>query len=360
MTPTTCAQTFKTGSSPAAAFDPCVADRRHRRRQRLHRRPARRAAAASPLGEAHAGQLGDAGREAGAARTCRACAPTSTFCAPGRGGRRGRRLRLHAARRGGAGGQAPPRRRRPGDRPQRRLPPGGGGVRRVVRGAPVSRAAPGVYGLTELHRDEVASAALVANPGCYPTAALLALAPLRQLGLVDVVIDAKSGVSGAGKTPKAATALLRRRLGPRRLRPAVAPALSRRSPPASRRGCRSAGGARRASVPRREPAAAAHAPSLTFVPHLVPLQRGISETDLRARRHAAAAGPGAGHGAVPRLLRRRAVRRGLRRAAAAQGRGRHQLLPHLRARRRARRPHRRDQRDRQPDEGRVAGRPCRT
>ena len=64
---------------------------------------------------------------------------------------------------------------------------------------------PGVYGLTELHRDEVAGADLVANPGCYPTAALLALAPLGQLGLADVIIDAKSGVSGAGKTPKPAT-----------------------------------------------------------------------------------------------------------------------------------------------------------
>ena len=64
---------------------------------------------------------------------------------------------------------------------------------------------PGVYGLTELHRDEVAGAGLVANPGCYPTAALLALAPLKQLGLVDVIIDAKSGVSGAGKAPKSAT-----------------------------------------------------------------------------------------------------------------------------------------------------------
>ena len=43
-------------------------------------------------------------------------------------------------------------------------------------------AAPGVYGLTELHRDEVAGAALVANPGCYPTAALLALEPLKRSG----------------------------------------------------------------------------------------------------------------------------------------------------------------------------------
>jgi N-acetyl-gamma-glutamyl-phosphate reductase len=57
-----------------------------------------------------------------------------------------------------------------------------------------------VYGLTELHRDAIAGAGLVANPGCYPTASLLALAPLASEGLIkDVVIDAKSGVSGAGR-----------------------------------------------------------------------------------------------------------------------------------------------------------------
>jgi N-acetyl-gamma-glutamyl-phosphate reductase len=66
-------------------------------------------------------------------------------------------------------------------------------------------AAPGllpeaVYGLTELHRDAIADADLVANPGCYPTASLLALAPLASEGLIeDLVIDAKSGVSGAGR-----------------------------------------------------------------------------------------------------------------------------------------------------------------
>ena len=59
-----------------------------------------------------------------------------------------------------------------------------------------------VYGLPELHRDEIAGADLVANPGCYPTAAILALAPLARAGLLgDVVIDAKSGVSGAGREP---------------------------------------------------------------------------------------------------------------------------------------------------------------
>jgi N-acetyl-gamma-glutamyl-phosphate reductase len=57
-----------------------------------------------------------------------------------------------------------------------------------------------VYGLPELHREHIADAELVANPGCYPTAALLALAPLAAEGLIeDAVIDAKSGVSGAGR-----------------------------------------------------------------------------------------------------------------------------------------------------------------
>jgi N-acetyl-gamma-glutamyl-phosphate reductase len=57
-----------------------------------------------------------------------------------------------------------------------------------------------VYGLPERYREEIREADLVANPGCYPTAALLALAPLARAGLIDeVVIDAKSGVSGAGR-----------------------------------------------------------------------------------------------------------------------------------------------------------------
>jgi N-acetyl-gamma-glutamyl-phosphate reductase len=55
-----------------------------------------------------------------------------------------------------------------------------------------------VYGLTEAHRDEIREADLVAAPGCYPTAALLALWPLRDR-IEDVVVDAKSGVSGAGR-----------------------------------------------------------------------------------------------------------------------------------------------------------------
>ena len=64
----------------------------------------------------------------------------------------------------------------------------------------------GVYGLPELYREAIRPADIVANPGCYPTAALLALAPLARAGLLgDVVIDAKSGVSGAGREPTSAT-----------------------------------------------------------------------------------------------------------------------------------------------------------
>lgn len=59
-----------------------------------------------------------------------------------------------------------------------------------------------VYGLTEHYREAIAKARLIACPGCYPTAALLALLPLARPGLIDVgdiIIDAKSGVSGAGR-----------------------------------------------------------------------------------------------------------------------------------------------------------------
>src|SRR5574341_1682127 len=63
-----------------------------------------------------------------------------------------------------------------------------------------------VYGLTEVARPRLPDAELVANPGCYPTAALLALLPLARRGLIDpsreVIIDAASGVTGAGRNPK--------------------------------------------------------------------------------------------------------------------------------------------------------------
>jgi N-acetyl-gamma-glutamyl-phosphate reductase len=64
-----------------------------------------------------------------------------------------------------------------------------------------------VYGMPELHRDALRSADLVAVPGCYPTAALLATVPALQAGLIepDIVVDAKSGVSGAGRSPQLGT-----------------------------------------------------------------------------------------------------------------------------------------------------------
>ena len=65
-----------------------------------------------------------------------------------------------------------------------------------------------VYGLPELFRSRIAGASLVANPGCYSTSAILPLAPLVKSGLFhldDVIIDSKSGVSGAGRSPKLMT-----------------------------------------------------------------------------------------------------------------------------------------------------------
>ena len=116
-----------------------------------------------------------------------------------------------------------------------------------------------VYGLTELHRAAIADARLVANPGCYPTAALLGLAPLAPLGLNDVVVDAKSGVSGAGKTPSARTHfcsidadLVAYGLAGHRHYPEIAGGLA--------------------------PPAGACAPTVTFVPHLMPVARGIVAT----------------------------------------------------------------------------------
>jgi N-acetyl-gamma-glutamyl-phosphate reductase len=64
-----------------------------------------------------------------------------------------------------------------------------------------------VYGIPELHRADVTKAQLVANPGCYPTGAILALAPAVKAGIIkrDIIVDSKSGVSGAGRTPSLTT-----------------------------------------------------------------------------------------------------------------------------------------------------------
>ena len=68
-----------------------------------------------------------------------------------------------------------------------------------------------VYGLTERNYAAIRGAQLVTNPGCYPTAALLALEPLAEAGMLagEIVIDAKSGISGAGKKPSDRTHFLR-------------------------------------------------------------------------------------------------------------------------------------------------------
>jgi N-acetyl-gamma-glutamyl-phosphate reductase len=60
---------------------------------------------------------------------------------------------------------------------------------------------PAVYGFPELYRDAIAAAPFVANPGCYPTAALLATLPLARFEPLQIVVDAKSGITGAGRTP---------------------------------------------------------------------------------------------------------------------------------------------------------------
>lgn len=111
-----------------------------------------------------------------------------------------------------------------------------------------------VYGLTEFARVEIARARLVANPGCYPIAALLALQPLAPLLAPDgdVVIDAKSGLSGAGKTPSARTHFSENHGSVA----AYAPLAHRHEPEI-------------AEALGRE---------IAFTPHLVPLDRGILAT----------------------------------------------------------------------------------
>jgi len=112
------------------------------------------------------------------------------------------------------------------------------------------------YGLTEHERAAVGNARLVANPGCYPTAALLPLVPLAAASLLvpgaDVIVDAKSGVSGAGKTPSERTHFSE-----------CYGSLSAYGVFAHRHGAEIEQGLGR---------------SVTFTPHLVPLDRGILAT----------------------------------------------------------------------------------
>ena len=118
-----------------------------------------------------------------------------------------------------------------------------------------------VYGLTELYRAEIQKAQLVANPGCYPTGSILALAPLVEAGLIvptGIIIDAKSGVSGAGRSPtftnlfcEVAEGLQAYKVAKHRHAPEMEQELSAR---------------------------AANPVTVVFVPHLIPINRGILST----------------------------------------------------------------------------------
>ncbi|NDU86688.1 MAG: N-acetyl-gamma-glutamyl-phosphate reductase [Ferrovum sp.] len=119
-----------------------------------------------------------------------------------------------------------------------------------------------VYGLPEVNRDDIRSASLVANPGCYPTAVQLGFLPLVETGVVDLghlIADAKSGVSGAGR--KAEVPILFAEAGDNFKAYGVP---GHRHLPEIRQGLTRAAGGR--SV------------GLTFVPHLTPLIRGIHAT----------------------------------------------------------------------------------
>jgi N-acetyl-gamma-glutamyl-phosphate reductase len=127
-----------------------------------------------------------------------------------------------------------------------------------------------VYGLPELHRARIVQASLVASPGCYPTAAILQLAPLIAHGMIasdSIVIDAKSGISGAGRSPalpyhfpEAHESLEPYKIGQHRHIPEIEQELSL----LAAQGERSRG--RPAPV------------TVAFTPHLVPMNRGILST----------------------------------------------------------------------------------
>jgi len=118
-----------------------------------------------------------------------------------------------------------------------------------------------VYGLPELYREEIPKATIVGNPGCYPTGAILGLASLLSAGAVSsqgIVIDSKSGVSGAGRSPSPGTIYPETTDGIRaygvlshRHTPEIAEHLSR---------------------------AAGETADVTFTPHLMPAIRGILST----------------------------------------------------------------------------------
>jgi N-acetyl-gamma-glutamyl-phosphate reductase len=118
-----------------------------------------------------------------------------------------------------------------------------------------------VYGLTEIKRDAIRGARLCANPGCYPTASQLPLIPLLEAGLIaaeDIVIDAKSGVSGAGRAAKESSLFAEVAEGIH----AYGVASHRHAP----------------EIEQGLSEAAGRAVWVSFTPHLVPMNRGILAT----------------------------------------------------------------------------------
>ena len=114
-----------------------------------------------------------------------------------------------------------------------------------------------VYGLTEVYREKIKSARLIACPGCYPTAALLALVPIARAGLIDandIIIDAKSGVTGAGRGLKQSTLFSEAGEG---LSP-YSVAKHRHAP----------------EIEQEISAAAGSPVTVNFTPHLIPMSRG--------------------------------------------------------------------------------------
>lgn len=118
-----------------------------------------------------------------------------------------------------------------------------------------------VYGLTEHYREQIRSARLIACPGCYPTSCLLPLIPLLQAKLVDtkgIIIDAKSGVTGAGRSPKEGTLFCEIQDGMH----AYGVAHHRHTP----------------EIEQTLDEAAGSYVAVTFTPHLIPMSRGILST----------------------------------------------------------------------------------
>ncbi len=136
-----------------------------------------------------------------------------------------------------------------------------------------------VYGLTEVYREQISRGSLVANPGCYPTGALLPLYPFLRAGVVDptreIIIDAKSGVSGAGRSPTAATHFTEvhegfsaYQVGTHRHLPEISQEVARME----------GGGAKTRRQAARTQAVRRQFDRVLFTPYLLPVNRGILTT----------------------------------------------------------------------------------